>query len=293
MKRLNLYFKTLAPRINDAIFIEGFSRYSFTLGCNLLLGCSLLGGSPFYPSPMLHSSDRLNFNKNCMRSFSVKRNVKPSIFKDYSDDKTLIMYKIYEKVYLNDMFKYNIGDILEDLYDNNEFVIFKLYYIRKPSGSFTIDENKLFKHLDRYPMEFISENLTMFHKNMGLVGCMYVMVWASVYDINNLILIAYKMREKLLSNIAEINKNINVDYGNTIVNFNTPMDLLNELYLFIGVDRSNPYMISGYNKFYDFSSHTHTHNNCEKRGSITIPSSSTKVTASINRFTSYTLLSSL
>jgi hypothetical protein len=167
------------------------------------------------------------------------------------------MYKIYENVYLNDMFKYNIGDILEDLYDNNEFVIFKLYYIRKPCGYFTIDEIKLFKNLDRYPLEFLSENLTMFHKNMGLVGCMNVLVWTSNYDINNLQEIAstWSMREDLLSNIVDINKKINVDYGNTIVNFNTPMGLLNELYLFIGVDRSNTHMISDYNRFYIDSSH--------------------------------------
>jgi len=261
-KTIKRNFNTLAPRINDA-------NYRNSLGGSLL-GRSLLGGSPFYP---------LNFK----RSFSAKRNKKPSIFKDYSHDKTSIMYKIYDNVYLNDMFKYNIGVILEDLYDNNEFLIFKLYYIRKQSGNFTMDEIKLFKHLDRYPMEFILENLTMFHKNMGLVGCMYVMVWTSNYDINNLQVIASKMRGDLLSNIADINKKINVDYGNTIVNFNTPMDLLNELYLFIGVDRSNTQMIYDYNKFHKYSSH----NICEKGLFNPIPSSSTKVSATRNRFTSY------
>jgi hypothetical protein len=234
-----------------------------------LLGRSLLGGSPFYP---------LNFK----RSFS-SRDVKPSILKDYSDDKTSIVYKIYDNVYLNDMFKYNIGEILEDLYDNNEFIIFKLYYIRKPSGRFTIDEVKLLKHLDRYHIEFILENLTMFHKNMGLVGCMNVLVWTSNYDINNLQEIASKMRKDLLSNIVDINKKIKVDYGNTIVNFNTPMGLLNELYLFIGVDRSNPQMISDYKRFYKDSSHQLG----GKCSSNPIPSYSTKVTASRNRFTFY------
>jgi hypothetical protein len=48
-EKMKRNFYTLAPRINDAIFTDGFSRKSFTLGCSLLVGCSLLGGSPFYP----------------------------------------------------------------------------------------------------------------------------------------------------------------------------------------------------------------------------------------------------
>lgn len=62
------------------------------------------------------------------------------------------------------------------------------------------------------------------------------------------------MRETLLSNIDKINKDINEDYGNTIVNFNTPMHLLNELYLFISVDRSNPIMKKECKEFYKDSS---------------------------------------
>jgi len=71
---------------------------------------------------------------NNIRYFSSERERKPFILKDYSCDKSCIMYKIYKNVYLNDKFKYNIAEILKDLYDNNEFVIFKLYYIRKPGG---------------------------------------------------------------------------------------------------------------------------------------------------------------
>lgn len=46
----------------------------------------------------------------------------------------------------------------------------------------------------------------MLHKNNGLVSCMYVMLWTSHYDINNLQVIASNMRGGLLSNIANIHK---------------------------------------------------------------------------------------
>lgn len=225
-----------------------------------LLTCSTLGmnKSVFSPSSYARNKNIRAFSSTPSSGgvFAGNINTKPSIFKNYSVDKGVsqIKYKISENVYLNDMFKDNIAEILEDLYDNNEFVIFKLYYIRKPRVSFSMDEVKLFKHLDGYPLEFLMENLTRFHINMGLVGCSYIMVWTSNCDIKNLKVIASGMREQLLSNISNINKDIHVDYGNTIVNFNTPMDLLNELYLFIGVDRSNPHMISACNNFYKKSS---------------------------------------
>lgn len=116
---------------------------------------------------------------------------------------------------------------------------------------------------------------------MGLVGCMNVLVWTSNYNIENLQKIASEMRKDLLSNIVQVNAKINVDYGNTIVNFNTPMGSLNELYLFIGVDRSNHQMISDSNRFYKDSYHG------KKGSSNPIPYNSTKVSASRNRFTFY------
>lgn len=60
------------------------------------------------------------------------------------------------------------------------------------------------------------------------------------------------MHGDLLSNIVEINWNIKDDYGNTTVNFKTPMGLLNELFLFIGVDRLNSQLISKYNRVYKY-----------------------------------------
>lgn len=259
MKKFNNNIKTLVKRINTI----NFRSLIFNLRHILICFTRPYYTKTFYPSLLLHSSAMnyyFRFNSNLLlanvsastrnkskRFFTSERDVKPVIFKDYSNSNLSGLYKIYDKVYLNDMFNYNIAEILEDLYDNNEFVIFKLYFIRKPRGLFTMDEVKLYNHLDNYHMEFILENLTMFHKNMGLIGCMYVPVWTSNYDFNNLKVIASNMRKDLLSNIVDINLKINEDYGNTIVNFKNEMESLNELYLFIGVDRSNHQMLSEYN----------------------------------------------
>lgn len=46
-------------------------------------------------------------------------NLKPIFMRPDSKNNMTNVYKLYERVYLNDMFKYNIGGILDDLYDNN------------------------------------------------------------------------------------------------------------------------------------------------------------------------------
>ena len=48
---------------------------------------------------------------------------------DCSHNIDSIIFKVYDNIYLNDKFFTYIADLLEDLYDNNEFVIFKLYFI--------------------------------------------------------------------------------------------------------------------------------------------------------------------
>jgi hypothetical protein len=54
-------------------------------------------------------------------------------------------------------------------------------------------------------------------------------------------------------NITTINENIHKDFGNTIVNFNTPIDKKNlELFLFICIDRSNQEMIKQKKDFYSY-----------------------------------------
>lgn len=182
----------------------------------------------------------------------------PTLFYDKSWKLDSIIYKIYNNVYLNKQFPINIGGILEDLYDNNEFVIFKLYFIRIPLTGFEMDIPKLFKHFNQYPLEFILDNIVKFHKNSGVVGISYIFVWLSLNDINNLENIGKGLLDQITMNIKDINKNIHKDFGNTIINYKLPMDMDNELFLFISsflgkkgkIDRSNPEMIKSKSEFY-------------------------------------------
>lgn len=64
-------------------------------------------------------------------------------------------------------------------------------------------------------------------------------------------LIANSILKNINSNIFNINENIHKDFGNAIVNFNTPIDKENlELFLFISIDRSDPEMINQKESFY-------------------------------------------
>jgi len=65
----------------------------------------------------------------------------------------------------------NLAEVFEDLYDNNEFVIFNLYLLQLPKVTYEINLNKLMLHLNKYPNEYIvdNENITKFYKNTGLI----------------------------------------------------------------------------------------------------------------------------
>lgn len=172
------------------------------------------------------------------------------LIKDFSYDKNSFVFKLYGKLFLNKYFIDNIGNILEDLYDNNEFVIFKLYFIKQPKSSFAIILEKLSKHLDRYPLEFLDSNIVKFYKNTGLVGCCYIFVWLSQSDINNLKKIATDFKDHIYKNIGIINLNIKNDMGNTIINHDKGMTLDDELLLLICIDRNNEVMNLSRDNFY-------------------------------------------
>lgn len=103
-------------------------------------------------------------------------NRNPNLLVDNSKDKNSCIYKIYVNFYLNKRFISNLADILEDLYDNNEFVVFKLYFIRVHEVSTEIKIDKFINHLNSYPPKFILDNLVRFHKNSGIVALSYILV---------------------------------------------------------------------------------------------------------------------
>jgi hypothetical protein len=65
-----------------------------------------------------------------------------------------------------DKFTLNLTKILEDLYDNNEWTVFNLYFLVKPDFNRVIkfDIKNLNKHFAKYPLEFIHQNIVKFIK---------------------------------------------------------------------------------------------------------------------------------
>ncbi|GAB3862686.1 hypothetical protein GCM10028822_43150 [Hymenobacter terrigena] len=102
----------------------------------------------------------------------------PNLIVDNSKDNNSCIYKIYDNFYpaLNDKFITNLASILEDLYDNNEFVVFKLYFVRIHEVYTEIKMNNFINHLNQYPPKFVMENLVRFHKNTGIVGLCHILV---------------------------------------------------------------------------------------------------------------------
>jgi len=149
-----------------------------------------------------------------------------------------LLFKLYGNIFTNQHFTENVTYILEDLYDNNEFLVFRLYFLVVKSN-FTIDLNKTSKHLDQYNLEFIDLNIVLFYKNFGLVNCCYLFVWLSLCEINNLVKISSYIKDSVDNKICIINKNVNNDLANTIINFDNGIVPENEfLFLFICIDKN-------------------------------------------------------
>ena len=177
---------------------------------------------------------------------------------DYSNNKSIInrengIYKIYENLFLNDgkvlnsqdinermidKFIFHLAETLEDLYDNNEWVVFNLYFLVKPDLNRFIkfDIENLNKHFAKYPLEFIDENIVKFYKKTGLLTARGVLVFWSLYDFNNLIKISSEFKNGIINNIQIINKNVHKDLNNTIVNYTNKFDINSEIMLIIHAD---------------------------------------------------------
>ena len=98
------------------------------------------------------------------------------------------LYKIFDNLYINDNIVDKITEILEDLYVNNEFTEFNLHFLIKPNFNKNVkyDIVKLNEHLSQYPSHFLNENITRVYKNTGLINSTSILVFFSLYDINNL-----------------------------------------------------------------------------------------------------------
>lgn len=98
---------------------------------------------------------------------------------DYSNIDVSVIYLVYTNLYLNSQFRKNMVFILEDLYGNNEFVIFHLYFIRLPNtSSFILDLIELSIYLNKYPIGYIQANIIQFHKTSGVI-CVFIFILLS------------------------------------------------------------------------------------------------------------------
>lgn len=93
------------------------------------------------------------------------------------------IYKIYNNIFLNDreLFIRNMTDILEDLYDNNSFTIFKLFFLLSIENKdlpifYKLNIVDLNNHLSQYDPYILNENITRVYKNTGLILGVNVLV---------------------------------------------------------------------------------------------------------------------
>jgi hypothetical protein len=183
---------------------------------------------------------------------------KLNIFLDNSNKKSIInrengIYKVSDDLFLNagsipnyhdsnnkmiDKFTFNLTSVLEDLYENNESTVFNLYFLKKPEFDKIIkfDIVKLDQHFAKYPIHFIHQNIVKFYKNTGLLTATGVLVFTPTYDINNLTVISSNIKKLIIDNIEIINKNVNKDFNNTIVNYTNKFDINSEIMLIIHAD---------------------------------------------------------
>lgn len=226
--------------------ITNFRKHDFKLGCTQYnIDNSLLQDKFNYN--MFFSPHGPAGGKHSFHSSPITlSNSNLKLILDNSKNKSIInrengLYKVYRNIYLNDKVNFinNLIEVLEDLYDNNEFTVFHLYFFIIPSeNNMYIDFNKLMIHLNKFPIEYImnEKNITKFYKNIGLIFAINILVFTSIYDIENLSIISRDIKLDINNSIKVINANVYKDLDNTIINFNTKLDVNSEIMLVIKAD---------------------------------------------------------
>ena len=146
-------------------------------------------------------------------------------------------YKVYH-IATDNKFDTNIKGILEDMYDNNEFVIFNMYFMILPEkADFKIDIKNFLSHMMKYDPDVLNDQIVKVFKNVGMVLAKYIIVWLSLYDDKNLMNISKDIRIQMINNINQINQTIHEDFNNSTLNFNQPINLeKDEIFIIIGAN---------------------------------------------------------
>lgn len=206
----------------------------------------------------------LNYNPNEFNIQNIHfihttpQNNKWNLILDNSNTDSIInrengIYKIYDNLFLidgkvlnyqdinnkiTDKFILNLAEILKDLDDNNVLTVFKLNFLVKPDLNRLIkfDIVNLNKHFAKYPNLFINQNIVKFYKNTGLLTSFGIGESLFYYEFDELIEISSRIKNIIIDNIKNINKNVHKDLNNTIVNYTNKFDINSEIMLIIHAD---------------------------------------------------------
>jgi hypothetical protein len=174
-------------------------------------------------------------NSNEINENVIIDNTKSNEFINREEEGTL--YKVFY-IKLDDDFDTNIKNILEDMYDNNEFVIFNMYFLVLPEkGDFKINIDKFLSHMMKYDAKVLNNQIVKVFKNVGMILAKSIIVWLSIYDDNNLMNISKDIRIDMKDNINQINQIIHEDFNNTTLNFSKPINLeKDEIFIIISAN---------------------------------------------------------
>jgi hypothetical protein len=146
----------------------------------------------------------------------------------------------------------NLTKILEDIYDNNEFVVFKCYFMSSEydKNKNIISVDNTFSHFNKYNMDMLNSLNTRVYKNTGFIFGFFIFVFLPFYDIDNLRNISRDIYNSLIDSIYKINLEYNLDLGNTVTLFNKPINPSIPLTLFIEANYDEPFMLEAYKDFF-------------------------------------------
>jgi hypothetical protein len=153
----------------------------------------------------------------------------------------VMLYKLYDQIFLNSNFEDKLVDILEDLYDNNDFVSFNIYFFSIPPY---LKEHIRFEHLGQYFSKYdgnsLNHQIIKVYKNTGLILPAGVYVFYPIYDRNNLKKIAQSFKFEIIKNIELINKDIYKEQGNTKIIIDSEVNINNEIHVLITANYNDP-----------------------------------------------------
>jgi hypothetical protein len=178
------------------------------------------GGKRSHP---LTTTYRPNLNgegsTNQKRKFSTINNPSISVITDNTKSKNFInreeegtLYKVYH-IKWDNQFNTNLRSILEDMFDNNEFVVFNMYFMVLPEKkNVIIKTEKQLTHMLKYEADILNNQIVKVFKNTGMVLAKSILVLLSLYDNENLMNISKDIRIQMIDNINQINKIIHEDF---------------------------------------------------------------------------------